>query len=101
MEGNLTIQIKGVVFDRDTLQEVLSVHGVILIDREKLALATFDGYLKRYYELCGIEKSYAAAWRRLEDEYFALYGKNRFSSWDSFRTTSHFKKRARKRNNIL
>jgi hypothetical protein len=42
-------------------------------------------YFDRFYEIKGFDLSDKVAYYRLEDEFFAKFGENRYSSYESFR----------------
>lgn len=57
-------------------------------------LMTFTGYLEVFYDNCRVTKTYEQAWALTEDEYFNIFGQNKYTSYDSFQHVrkKHFKK---------
>jgi hypothetical protein len=49
-------------------------------------LMTFEGYLQVFHDNCRITKTYYQAWTLTEDEYFNIFGQNRYSCYHSFAT---------------
>ena len=46
-------------------------------------LITFSGYLEVFYENCRIANK-MKAWEMTEDEYYEIFGQNRYSCYESF-----------------
>lgn len=46
-------------------------------------------YFDRFYEIKGYDLSDKIAYYKLEDEFFAKFGENRYSSYESFRNGKH------------
>lgn len=46
-------------------------------------------YFDRFYEIKGVDLSDKRAYLILEEEYFARFGENRYSSYNTFRNGKH------------
>lgn len=58
-------------------------------------LVPINGFYKAYFKMLNESESNTAAFNKLNDEYFELFGVYRYSSWDVFRNAmkSHNKKK--------
>lgn len=50
-----------------------------------LKLNTKQGYFLRYFQLLAVHKDYQDTYDALELEYFTVFQKSKYSSYDSFR----------------
>lgn len=50
---------------------------------------TQQGYFNRFYEIIQTVIIHAKAYEQLEDEYFNLYGTNKYTSYESFKVGKH------------
>ncbi len=76
----------------DDLREALREQGWRLLHESELKLATLERYIERFHELSGEFETYEAAFEALEDEYFELFGVNRFANYNSFRTSGRVRR---------
>jgi hypothetical protein len=49
-------------------------------------LITFEGYLQVFYDNVKVTRTYQQAWTLTEDEYYEVFGQNRYSCYESFST---------------
>lgn len=87
------IDLNGAKWRVSDLAAVLEAQGLTVLPKMTLAIGTFEGYEARYYELCSEEKTFQAAWQKLEDEYFSIFGNYNYASWVSFRTVAAYRKK--------
>ena len=57
-----------------------------MVIEQKQHLLERKDYFDRFYEIKGGDLSDRAAFELIEDEYFKLYNKNRYSSYPSFKS---------------
>lgn len=63
------------------------------IEKEKelmRKLADKDGFYSEYYQKLRTAKSNKAAFEELNDLYFELFGKYRYSDWNSFKKMTNY-----------
>lgn len=60
-----------------------------MLNEEQKKLRSRKGYFERFFALCPKHKVYRKAYEALEHEYYAVYGENRYSSYQSFRVHKH------------
>ena len=91
-----TVNISGIQLPFETLRHILAGQGFTILTKEQVGLASVRGYIARYYELTVDSRTYEEAWRQVEEEHFAVFGFHRYTSRDSFRTSTPMRARKRK-----
>lgn len=86
------VEISGYIIPVELLESELASQGYVLVPRERMALASISGYVKRYHDLMAENVTYTAAWERVEWEFQTTFGCKRFESHDSFRNSTAVKK---------
>tara|TARA_R110000824_G_scaffold80166_4_gene201827 strand:- start:6313 stop:6519 length:207 start_codon:yes stop_codon:yes gene_type:complete len=56
-----------------------------MIDKHILILISADGFVRKFWEKTKHHKTFKSAYEDLENEYESLFGKRRYSDYNSFR----------------
>lgn len=59
----------------------------MVVEQKQQNLLSLKNYFDRFYEIKEADKSDRATFELLENEYFNLYSQNRYSSYESFKSS--------------
>ncbi len=66
--------------------------------KKTLALLTLKGYDEKFFELLPFCETHKKAWEKLEDIYYQSFGKNRYTSYESFKAARSKRIRRNRKN---
>lgn len=68
--------------------------------KEDIELNSIEGFEKRYFEYLEICRTASEAFKKANDDYFRIFGHDKYSSYDSFRIVRNRKMKKNKLTNI-